>query len=569
MSYINDPNDDENQGAQAQLPGQVSGQPNAVSGQSSTQSQNQNQSTEAPAAPTLASDSGIVAPSAGSPGASAPEPKSSEPTHSGQWTNLQNYLNVNNGGQFGKDFSGKVGSDVSGAQDTLSNAASSYAQQVDQGTVKNNPDVLAQLQIPTQTAPVANGTIGIGTSPTSNFGGLSGMSITGGGPTSMSDADKAAFKTQLNGSYSGPQNATSDRGFQGAYGQAQNAFGEAQAAQSPGGQQALLQKFYQSPNYSQGAQGLDAAILGGDKDAQAALQSLYQNASTLPVAYRSAAQKANAQAAQGAGDSSTAQQAAAQALYGTGSSHAPVGGALGNFQTTLTNQFNNDTTTRNSAWSKLQADLASGKVTQEDLALLGSSAPALGSQNYGVNPLDQTYVSQAAAPTLSSSISPQQAAQLSALYDLAGASNSFIGDPTQVGTYDPSKAINFDSGKYNTSVQSAKQSYADNQAAIQKQIADNVKWLQKEGSLINSDYSGPTPNYVFDPYNPTRDVNGIPGGYSNVGAFNGYDITATPQYQAFLSEQKQLQDLNTKYNTHLGWNGPSTPNANPTKQVRR
>lgn len=457
---LNDEEESQSPGQQAQAPGQVSGQPNVVSGATNNQTslQNANSATAAPVAPTLASGTG--APQGTSPGSgmkggsggSGPSTYSAAtPTSSGQWTNLQNYLNTNNGGQFGTQFAGNVGTDVDKANTDISNASNDFQAQVDQGVVQNNQDAVNEV---------------------------------GTAPQSMSNADQAAFEQQLNGSYSGPSGVSSNAAFQGAEGEAQNASLEGTEAGTPAGQEALLQKFYNTPTYSAGEQNLDSAILSSDPNAQAAIQQISSRAANLPVAYQSAANAAGNEVSQGQAESAANQELAQSALYGAGGSYAaPTGGAIGNLQNTLNTQATNDAATYAQEQSDIAAAMQSGDLTDlnpaEQAIVNGlgiSNTDTYSNNGYilgGTNPVAATYgVSEspyliagpAGSISESSEATADQLAQANALAQLAGQSQNFI-DPSLVGTA-PTSPDTFNEAGYQNAINTAQSQYQNALSAI-------------------------------------------------------------------------------------------------------
>ena len=468
MPYVSDENLEEqnqsNNSSSSQPAGQVSGNPNATSG--STQNtqdaaQTQNQSTQAPQAPTLASGGGSTAAgSASGKAGGAPAPfNSAAPSSSGNWTNLQNYLNSNNGGQFGQEFAGNIGNNVTQAQNSISNAATGFQQAVNSDTVNDNQSVDSEV---------------------------------GSNPQNMSSGDQSTFENELNGSYGGPQNANSYGAFQTAAFQEQNAENEAQEAQTAGGQQALLQQNYNTPTYTEGQQGLDTAILSSDPNAQAALQSLAQQASSLPVSYQNATAAANNEAAQGQATTAQTQATAENDLYGAGGSFgAPTGGAIGNLENTLTNQATNDKTTFDQEQSDIENAISTGNmgtltpaeqqiVQGLNISLPDFTGPKRGPSQFGgpVTPYTSAYgVTESPYLTanpdsninVSTEATAEQAAQMNALASLAGQSTDPFLNSTLAGTA-PAAPVSFNQAGYSNAIQTAQVQYTQAASAINSQI---------------------------------------------------------------------------------------------------
>jgi len=448
MPYVSDSNLEENQqqtpGATApgSQPGQVSGQPNQVSGQPAQQQQPASQSgssstaTEAPAAPSLASGTGLTNPTPGQTGKGATgggtassssgyDPNA--PTSGGNWTNIQNYLTANNGGAFGQQFAGNVGNDVTSAQNAITNASNNFQNQVNQGTLQNNQNVLNEV---------------------------------GSAPQSMSTADQSTFENQLKGGYTGPQSAGNDTGFSNADTTAHNAYSEAQAAQTPGGQATLLQKFYNAPQYTTGQQSLDEAFLSMDPNAQAALSQLAGQAGSLPVNYENAFNAANTQAGQAQATSTQARQAANTALFGQGGSAASVqGGAIGNLQNTLNSQATTAKTAFDQAQQDIQNAVASGdysKLTPAESQMLGysNSQP----YTYGVSAQNYLSTNPDTGITANTAATAQQAAQMDALAKLAGLQTDPYANSQVAGTA-PTNPVNFNEAGFQNAVLGQQQAY--------------------------------------------------------------------------------------------------------------
>jgi hypothetical protein len=422
MPFVSDSNLDENEqnpgtDAPSQMAGQVSGAPQAVSGQ--PQSSDPNSATDAPEAPTLAPATGFanVGGDTKAPGASNFDAKA--PTSSGQWTNLQSYLDANNGGQFGEDFAAHIGKDVSQAQSSVTDAATNFQGQVDGATVETNPDVLGQVTA---------------------------------SPETMTEEQQQAFQDQLNAEYGGPQSAYGDSAFQQAGAQAQAAYGESQAAKTASGQTSLLKKFYNKPTYTAGGQALDSAILSADPNAQAAIHSLSQEASNLPISYQNAALAANDAASAAAAKTAAAREAAQNTIGVSGGNLTPklnangtpvldkygnivYTGAIGDVENAVNSMLGDNIANAPALYGSVQKALQErnlSKLTPDQLAALGEASKYSGSL-YGVDPT--AYLQQTSGNySANTVITPQQQARLAALYKLAGMNNSFAPDGALAGT---------------------------------------------------------------------------------------------------------------------------------------
>jgi hypothetical protein len=443
MPFVSDPNlDDPNNPTGSQQPGQVSGQPNLVSGSTGTQNglQSANSATESPQAPSLAG--GQSSPSAGA-GKSGFDAKA--PTSSGQWTNLQNYLNANNGAQFGTQFSGNIEKNVDQASGDLNNATNEFQQNVQASANQLDPRIIDELNT---------------------------------NPTSMSSEDQASFQKAFRGGYQGPQNSASDVSFQKATSEAQNAYDESAAAKTAEGKFALLQKYFNNPNYTRGQQSLDSAILSNDPGAEAEIERVANKASDLPVQVQSEKRKADAASAAAQARNNKSMQDALNALYGSGGSAqkvtgGAVGKALGRIDQTSAEQklaadknyqdylkiLQTVSSTPTSAydssyWSSHPEVPLQNRggvindvvITPEQAKLLGltdntnvgrmsqitpqmSSAIQNGTDSYGADfnhPTISSFLKEAADPTRETAATPDELAQLNALASLGGTEQNWL-----------------------------------------------------------------------------------------------------------------------------------------------
>lgn len=154
------------------------------------------------------------------------------PTGSGNFTNLDQYLQVNPS-TMGSQLAGKLNQDVDSAKAQSQQAGNAFKSSVDAGVDNYNQDLSSRV--------------------------LSS-------PDTVSAEDTQAFKNMASGAYGGPKDYT-DAGY------TRKADENAQAGQSEAGRFSLLQDYYGRPGYTQGQTALDQGLVQRDTGAQAAFDA--------------------------------------------------------------------------------------------------------------------------------------------------------------------------------------------------------------------------------------------------------------------------------------------------------
>lgn len=198
-------------------------------------------------------DAGAQAAAAATPGA-APAPQRSASTggtQSGQFTNLQSYLNANKGQQFGSQVAGKVQGDVDTANKTQQEAGQEFGKQATAGTVNYNE-------------------------------GLAGEVKTGALGVQQDDAKRSEFEKMRDANYGGPRDLT-DVGdsYLKSTTANQNAQKAAEATTTESGQKSLLHNYYGRPTYSRGETNLDQFLIQNDQSAKPKFEQARQGAGQL------------------------------------------------------------------------------------------------------------------------------------------------------------------------------------------------------------------------------------------------------------------------------------------------
>lgn len=365
-------------------------------------------------------------------------PGSPSPTHPSNFQDLNAYLDANSGNGFGQKFLGNVNNDVNAAQSAQDQGASLFKGASDAGTTKANPDIVNQA-------------------------------ISDPYGFSQNPENVSSFQSQLNAQYKGPQSYSDDQSaYQTAYGATQKAEDTAKAAQSEGGRFALLNNYFGTPNYNEGQQSLDNLLVQGDKTTAQGIQQARANADQSQINFQNQAAPLQQYAAQNNATTQAtkkgAQDATNTSLTGMQSDYAK---ALSDAQTNQTN-----------SWNNAQAALAGGPSKYGELSKYGvTSGPkdpytgAISGNSPGYWGVDAgTFVNQGIAPNASNVLSLPQQQKLDALQGLSGNPQTPF-NAAESGTYDPSKAVNFRTGDFNTAMQTA----ADNYGQAQSGILGNIQ----------------------------------------------------------------------------------------------
>jgi hypothetical protein len=312
-------------------------------------------------------------------------------------------------------------------------------------------------------------------------------------PTKASSADTAAFQQQLNANYGGPTDANSYAGFTNAQNEAQNAYNQAQQANTEGGKMALLNKYFGTPTYTSGQQSLDSALLtDGD---QTPFTQLTQQVQNYPSQFQSAAQDLNNYAAQGA-QTTAATNAAARSALGVDASGnlVPQGiavdasgtplytGALGNIINGVNQRVDTYNANAQPTFSAVQQALTNknlSSLTPDELAALGGISNYTGAL-YGANP-SQFLTQNAANATPNTAITADEQAKLQALFNLAGVKDTFAPDASLAGTAS-TNPFTFNNNAFQAAIQSGKDAY-QGQLNQQIQYADPLAASPGNGSL--------------------------------------------------------------------------------------
>lgn len=419
----------------------------------------------------LSSGEGGGSPFGGAPGAGG-QGGSGKGTSSGSYTNLQDYIKANQGGDFGGQVSSRLNNDMGGAGQAIQNADQSFQQQVNNGTTNYNADLVNSAI----SDPV----------------------------TLQQNADQtAALKSQLNANYTGPNNLSDQSDL---YNPAQSAVStaqqNAQATNSDTGRWALLNQYFGGAGnqYNQGQQALDSALLAADPNAQTGFQQAQQTAQGLGTQWNQ--MQAN--------DTALAQQAATNTAAANSQSRAALGidangqltgtGVIGNLQSTINQQVTTDNANAAAGYNALKGELNSGMLNSNDLQkYLGSSFVDNSSQDplqngtrlYNVHAGDYLVDPSIQQATAANVATGDQYARMNALSSLAGTQNTFLplANSSQAGTYNPN--LSFKTSDFNNAV-------AQQKNALQATLAGKQENEAQVGTDMHS-LADAYNNYAMDP----------------------------------------------------------------------
>lgn len=345
---------------------------------------------------TLGTTSAVINPEQAAP--------ASENSQSGNYTNLQSYLDANKGNNLSQDLSQNVIGEADAANEAAKQSETSFKSQVDQNTVKPNEDLFNQIKIdPTKVAQDKN--------------------------------SKESFQKMYNAQYQGPKNLSDDfADYVSAQSKQRKAEESGELTQNAEGRKTLLKNYYGRPDYTEGQQNLDQLLVQNDENADKNLSSAKARVDAQKTSFGSLKDSLN--------------QYASQASQVTQDAYNKSRGLIeqekGGFKSDLTNRYNQELQSRQNDYNQIQEMLKRGEITKSLADRYGLSNLAQGDKinTYGKSPLE--YVSQTANPNINQFASKQEASKYQALTDLAGQQNDFLGMSDQLGTYDANKDANID-----------------------------------------------------------------------------------------------------------------------------
>ena len=354
----------------------------------------------------------------------------------GQFTNIDEYLRVNQPLKFGEQLAGKVGEDVTKAGESIDKIGQDFRARADQSSVRDNPELIGR-------ATGADAT---------NFAKEQG------------NVDE--WNKIFNAKYSGPAE------FQDApdlasssSGAVKTATGKAGAAGTEGGRFALIDAYYGRPSSTQGQKALDNLLVQTDPNADNAFDQVRENANALARRASDQEKELTAYGTSARGTTEAARKAAREAIgVDDAGNYIEGAGAIGAVDKQANEEFERRTREQGLDFGALDTFL--GKVgqgggnlplTPQQQALLGGvDGLRINGRTYGVDP--RTYLSK---PNLTKEATSSAAEQerMATLAKLAGVENTFLPDSSSAGTLDDEAVVNFDRGRYTEALGNAKVAY--------------------------------------------------------------------------------------------------------------
>lgn len=336
-------------------------------------------------------------------------------TSSGQFTNLNAYLDANSGQNFGTQVAGRVQGLVDSAKDAQSSAQSGFTSAADQGTVKLNDQVLGQVK----SDPVA---------------------------AASNDEELKQFQAMRDAQYGGPKSFADSELYSPTWQKTQSAANTAAQTQTEGGRKAYLQQQYGSGagryDYTSGQQKLDSLLIQNDPNSRQAFDAVRQKGQEVGSNFQNLSKTLNDYASNAGQQTKAARNAAREAVDLDDAGNLKEGSQISQIKAAAQQHAEQENQRQTQQYQAFMGGLQKGNAGQEMLSKYGLQA---GAQTWGFDPTK--YVSRGVDATAQTIDTPEQAAKVAALSKLAGLDNTFL-DPKLAGSYDPSKGVTFDNQRF-------------------------------------------------------------------------------------------------------------------------
>lgn len=349
-----------------------------------------------------------------------------KPTSSGQFTNLQSYLDANKSIQFGQGFANRIEDKVDEAKAAQESAKQGFENEADKNSVQTDTGLLESTR---------------------------------SDPTKVASNDESyqGFKKMYDASYRGPKNLTDTEYYAPAYQATTSAYDTANQTKNEAGRKAVLQKEYGTGagrnDYTSGLQKLDNLLIQNDPHSRGALSSVQGKAQAAQGEFANLQRYLSQYAGQKAQETQSARDKS-HALLGVDSSGNQVdGGDPGLIQNTLSDLDSRAAAAKagkDASFLSTQAQLKNRQVPAD----IGSVS---GLHSYNIDP--SQYLSPGTDPNRSSIASVADRAKLDALAKLSARPQAWIDAAAPY--YDPNKAYNFDSAGFNTQQKASEADYND------------------------------------------------------------------------------------------------------------
>lgn len=448
------------------------------------------------------------------------QPAQKGPTSSGSYTNLQSYLDANKSLGFGGQVAGKVQGEVDKATQAQDTAAQSFKSQSDAGKVELSDELEQSVR----------------QSPESV----------------VSDQGKfSEFLRARDAEYQGPKNLVDLDIFSETDRAQRQATEAATAAGSEGGRKALLDKYYGTGSgrfdYNAGQQKLDNLLVQNDPQSRDAFQEVGRKAQEASQGYQDLRGALSSYAGQNQANTAAA-RARARAAVGIdeAGNYLPTDATRGNAGAVqdLVEGIDERLAARTGdlAATRQVLDPIRGAqylrdVSPEALAKLGVDQEAI---NRGVDltPIDRAlgdyakyysgykvdpgylyqrdpgdlgYLSYTDPNALSrdSVTRQEELARLNALAQLAGKENTFIADPSLVGSQVDAPLYGFKGSEFSSDVAGRRSQF---EAELQA-VRDRFDRLSKGTTQVNGGVGTSTSGGIYNPASEMAEVNAVRARY--------------------------------------------------------
>jgi hypothetical protein len=431
-----------------------------------------------------------------------PNTMASGPTPTpGNFVGIQQYINANKPQSAG--LANKVGGYVENlgneARSQLESGKSQFNQAVEQGTTKLNE-------------------------------GLANEAATNATSVFNDPNKKAEFQKERDASYTGPTSFAGSTFYTPAEQAVNKATTAASNATTAQGQSSILaqQAKEKSGRVNQGVNTFDTALLQSDPNAKNRLQGAAAQQSGLSESLNQVQNQSLSAAEQAKKTAAATKQAIADKILGKTGAVQGIQGAVAQRADTATAKEAEIAKTQKA----LSDALKSGSITRDQAVQLGmmsdNSINKPGAINtYGLTPADYFQYNQQLPATAAGVMTPEEKAQLDALYGLMGQENTFVPKDAETGTYKESTfGLKPD---YKTSLDTAKQNYETALAKPQSlpwfsaspvsvnQVEDWANKMYPYSAASNAKYAN-NPNH---PYNMVWNwINGQKAGLGGNTTFN-------------------------------------------------
>lgn len=371
----------------------------------------------------LGGQSGVITGGAQVSAGGAGSPQSPKPTSSGSFTNLQSYLQANQGNSAANKIADNVKSANTTARTSLGEASTDFNQQVQAGGVTKDTSLVDQV---TKT------------------------------PVGYTSDQKTKFQQQLNANYGGPDNLTeTDKGQQ-AFKDVTKASQYNQSLKTEPGRFTLLQEMFKRPDYSKGQQTLDQLLIQNDPNAKQTMQGAVDDFGGLDQQYETAKTDAGNAAQARRIEAQEASKYANEALYGVDGKGGAINQRLDSADARVQQRL---------ADQKVQTDQLREALKNRDLTGLSPEQVAqLGIPDGSVYGMDFSDRIQAVDPTQitrETAMTPQEFAELGALHELGGVDNPFAANKDLAGTMDDEALYSFNSHGIQDEINQRQNAYQD------------------------------------------------------------------------------------------------------------